>query len=1067
MKKLYAFFISCAAFPAWLHAQPQNSYFTAYPTLTPDGKTVIFSYEGDLWKSDLNSPSAVRLTAMQGQETNARVSPDGQWLAFSSSQYGNSDVYVMPLAGGEIKQLTYHESFDEVDSWSWDSKTIYFTSGRYNQFGSYRVSRNGGTPVRLFEHYFNTTHGIAEHPQTGELFFNNTWESYLFAERKHYKGDYNPDIQSYNPKTKAYKQYTNWNGKDFGTAIDRKGNIYFVSDEANGEYNLYTFNNGKKTALTSFKTSIKRPYVSADGSKVVFEKDYQLYAYDVSTKQTQKLNFYLSRNNILPKDQEFDIAGKIEAADLSADGKKLALVSRGELFVSDADGKFIRQIERNSGERVMEVKWLPDNRSLIYNQTLGGYTNWYTVPADGSGKPKQLTNEKCSNRMLALNKNRTQGVYLSGRDEVRVIDMKTLASKTIAKDEIWGFQNSQPRFSPNSEYVVYTAHRNFEQDLFVYDMQSGKTLNLTNTGVTEDDPFWSPDGKSIFFASSRTRPEYPYGSGDAHIYRMPLQKFDDAYRLDKFRDLFKEEKKPEMPAVVPATDKKKITKKDTAKKPISEQPVPKAPAGIAINTEDLMKRLERISPNFGQQSSPYVIQKGDKTMVYYRSDQGEGRPGIYRTTLENFESPKTEKVAGADFYDFNIITGGEKYYLLGNNNTLYKLNLDQNKVDRVDISYRFDRNLQSEFKQMFDEAWAGLEENYYDGSFHNADWAKIHDQYAVYLPYVTNRADLRLMLKDMLGELNSSHMGFSSNGLEERTNLRYRTMETGIVFDNADPYKVSHILNLSNADRAGINVKPGDKLKAVNGVSVDESQDRNAYFTKPSLDEEMELTFERGGKDYTIKIHPEASAKFKTDLYDEWVAYNRRVVTDKSKSRIAYVHMKDMSTGSLETFLEDMVGDAYKKDALILDLRFNTGGNVHDAVLNFLSQRPYLQWQYRDGQRTPQPNFAPAAKPMVLLINEQTLSDGEMTATGFKSLGLGKIIGTETYRWIIFTSAKGLVDGSSYRIPAWGCFTLDGKDIEKEGVKPDIYIKTAFADRMTNHDPQLDRAIEEVMKQLK
>ena len=235
MKKLYTFFISCVAIPAWLHAQPQNSYFTAYPTLTPDGKTVIFSYEGDLWKSDLNSPSAVRLTAMQGQETNARISPDGQWLAFSSSQYGNNDVYVMPLAGGEIKQLTYHESFDEVDSWSWDSKTIYFTSGRYNQFGSYQVQRTGGTPVRLFEHYFNTTHGIAEHPQTGELFFNNTWESYLFAERKHYKGDYNPDIQSYNPKTNAYKQYTNWNGKDFGTTIDRKGNIYFVSDEGNGE----------------------------------------------------------------------------------------------------------------------------------------------------------------------------------------------------------------------------------------------------------------------------------------------------------------------------------------------------------------------------------------------------------------------------------------------------------------------------------------------------------------------------------------------------------------------------------------------------------------------------------------------------------------------------------------------------------------------------------------------------------------------------------------------------------------------------------------------------------------
>ena len=202
-------------------------------------------------------------------------------------------------------------------------------------------------------------------------------------------------------------------------------------------------------------------------------------------------------------------------------------------------------------------------------------------------------------------------------------------------------------------------------------------------------------------------------------------------------------------------------------------------------------------------------------------------------------------------------------------------------------------------------------------------------------------------------------------------------------------------------------------------------------------------------------------------MYDEWIDNNRKEVTQKSKNRIAYAHMKDMSTGALETFLEDMVDDAYKKDALILDLRYNTGGNVHDDVLKFLSQRPYLQWQYRGGERTPQPNFAPAAKPIILLVNEQTLSDGEMTAQGFKALGLGKIIGTETYRWIIFTSAKGLVDGSSYRIPAWGCYTLDGKDIEKEGVKPDIYIKTSFTDRVNNQDPQLDKAIEEIMKQLK
>lgn len=341
------------------------------------------------------------------------------------------------------------------------------------------------------------------------------------------------------------------------------------------------------------------------------------------------------------------------------------------------------------------------------------------------------------------------------------------------------------------------------------------------------------------------------------------------------------------------------------------------------------------------------------------------------------------------------------------------------------------------------------------------------EQYSNYLPYVNNRSDLRILLNDMLGELNSSHMGFNSSGTEEQAKLTYRTMETGIVFDEEDPLRVSHIVNASNADRKGINILKGDRLVKVNGEEVNNDQDRNYYFTKPSLDAEMTLTMERAGKTFDVRIHPQSSVSLRGNLYDEWIEGNQKRVDAKSKDRIAYVYMKNMGTSELESFLIDMVSESAAKDGLILDLRYNTGGNVHDAVLNFLAQKPYLQWKYRGGAITPQPNFGPAAKPIVLLINEQSLSDAEMTATGFKSLKLGKVIGTETYRWIIFTSAKGLVDGSSYRLPAWGCYTLDGKNIEKEGVAPDIFVKNTFKDRLEGKDPQLDRAIEEILKELK
>ena len=369
-----------------LIASAQNKvYFLSNPCLTPDGQTVIFSFEGDLWKADTKTGQASRLTAMQGYETSAKVSPDGKWIAFTGRQYGNADVYVMPVNGGDIKQITYHSSNDDVASWSWDSKSIYFNSNRGGQVAGYKVSVDGGTPVRVFGNYFfQYDHNLLEHPTSGEIFFNDTWESSNQAQRKRYKGPFNPDIQSYNPKTKQYKKYTTWEGKDFGATIDRNGNIYFISDEANGEYNLYMLDNGKKKELTKFPSSIKSPFVNANGGKIVFEKDYQLWLYDVKADKAEKLDIAIVRNYTLPKEKDFDVKGNIETFDVSPDGKKLAFVSRGELFVSDIDGKFIQQIRRGSTERAEEVKWLSDNKTLLFNQTLDGYTNLYTIRADSN-----------------------------------------------------------------------------------------------------------------------------------------------------------------------------------------------------------------------------------------------------------------------------------------------------------------------------------------------------------------------------------------------------------------------------------------------------------------------------------------------------------------------------------------------------------------------------------------------------------------------------------------------------------------------------------------------------------
>lgn len=1039
MKKIV--FTLLSAFAISQVSAQEKVYFTSTPSLSPDAKTVYFSYDGDIWSTDINGGNAARITALEGEEINPRVSPDGKWLAFSSNQYGNYDIYVMPINGGQIKQLTFHQAKDEVESWSWDSKSIYYTSNQNNGFGSFKIDLDGKTPEALFTNYFNTTNGLVETPQ-GEYIFTNSSESASQVTRKRYKGENNPDLLGYNPTTKSYKQYTDYNGKDFNPTVDKNGIIYFISDENNGEYNLYQLANGKKEALTKFETSIKKPFVSADGSKVVFEKDYQLFVYDVKTKTSKPLTINVNSNKSLEKEQNFEVENNIDYFDISPDGKKMAFVSRGIIFVSDNEGKFVNQIS-DGKERVLEVKWLKDNKNLIFNQTYKGYQNWFKISADGKGKVEQLTSDLRNNRDITFNNDLSQAVYLSGRDEVRLLDLKSLKSSTIVKDEIWAFQNSKPSFSPNDEYVLFSAKRNFELDIFIHNIKKNTTVNLTNTGVSEADPTWSPDGKYIYFSSDRKNPSYPLGMQESSIYRASLDWFDQAYKSEKFDNLFVEEKKVEK--------KEKKEEKNDFK-------------ALTINPEGFLERIELVTDRFGYQTNPFVFADDKKQFLFYNTNQENGKFQLYRKTTADFEEDKTDKIfnKGADF----ILKNEKNLYALIDN-SVYKFGINSTNPEKVSIKYNFNKNLASEFNQMYEEAWAGVEENFYDENFHGIDWKAKKEQYATFLPYVNNRNDLRILLNDMLGELNSSHLGFSSFGKEESRRLNYFTNETGIIFKKNQPFTVEKILRKSPAFLKNVDIQEGDILVSVNGQKIDQNQNRETYFTTPKKLEELTLEFDRKGKTISTKIHPISNNELKSLLYDEWIYENRQRVKKLSNDRIAYSYMKNMSTSELDVFLLDMVEQENRKDGVILDLRFNTGGNVHDKVLNFLSQRPYLKWKYREGQLTVQPNFAPSGKPIVLLINEYSLSDAEMTAAGFKALKLGKIIGQETYRWIIFTSGKGLVDGSFYRLPSWGTYTLDGQNLEKTGVKPDIYIKNTFLDRLENKDPQLERAIQEVMKELK
>ena len=1031
MKNLRLLFLLSAILIA-VNASAAEAWFVSSPSLSPDGMSVAFVYEGDIWIVPASGGTAKRITAMDGTENNPRFSPDGKWIAFNGNKDGNSNIYIVPVTGGQVRQLTWHSAADNLDSWSWDSKRLYFTSGRYNNFSAYVVPIEGGTPLRLFsEHYWENAHFVVNDNKTGTYYFSESGESYRSSNRKRYKGENNPDILAYNPVTGSFSQITTWEGKDLWPTIDKNGTLYYVSDEYNGEYNLYRREGEGSVRLTSFDSSIGRPQVSADGSRVVFTRDYQLWLYDTKTGSTEKVSFDIFSAEPLPNEKVFSTATNITSFDVSPDNRKIAFISRGELFVCDIKGMFIRKLNTDVMERALEVMWLNDNKTLLFTRTWNGWPNLFTIAADGSSSEKQLTRDEKSARMLVYDDTRAMAAYYSGTDEFRVVDLQKLTVRTVAKDEFW-FRGSPATFSPDLNWVAFTAFRNFEQDIMVCNLKSGEIINLTGTYLSEGSPFWSPDGKYIYFTADREKVSYPRGGGNNRLYRIPLQKYQQPLRSVAFDELF-------------------AKREATAKTPIK------------IDMDDILFRWELVHNIAASQSNPYVIMRDTLTTVLFSSTH-EGSRKLYKLTMTPFDRNRIDEIRGVT--GGSIAAAKREYYILSGGD-IYKLNLSGNSSEKININLTFTKDIRNEFVQMFHEGWTIMAENFYDEDMHGTDWKAIKARYEKYLPHVRTRSDLRLIMNDMLGELNSSHLGFSSSGSEESVSDNVTTIETGVIFSNSNPYLVDRVLKTSPADNINTDIRKGDRLVSVNGTVIDPAISREYWFTFSAMPQEVVLGFERDGKQFQTRLHPVRYSAVNTLLYDEWIAGNQKFVDKSSENSVAYVHIKNMSAGALSDFLIEMTSEAVDRKALIVDLRYNTGGNIHDDLINFLSQRPYLEWKFRDGQKSPQPNFAPAGKPMVILINEQSLSDAEMTTAGLKALNIGTIVGTETYRWIIFTSSKSLVDGSSCRLPAWGCYTLDGINLEFEGVKPDVYVKTGFPEKVKDKDPQLEKAIEILLGQIK
>ncbi|MCQ2110761.1 MAG: S41 family peptidase [Bacteroidaceae bacterium] len=1037
MRKLSAMLFAAAITTA---ASAETVRFASRPSLSPDGKTIYFEYDGDIFQVPSEGGLALRLISLGGFEGNPVVSPDGKMLAFSSDIMGNNDVYVVPTAGGEAVQLTFADARDYPVSWSADSKYIYMESQRSSSSRTtYRVPASGGTPQLMFPGYFNTIVNLKENPKTGEFYFNESGEAISFPTRKHYVGDHNPNIKSWNPRKKEYTELTDYEGKDSWPMVDRDGNLYYVTDQFGGESNIAAYvKGGAPRQLTSFDKSVQYPSISFDGSRIVFLKDYQMHLLDPKSGKVTVPEITVAASGAEVK-RSFTNQRPTNAA-VSPDGKKFALVIRGLLFVTDAKGKYVQQLETPANERVVEVLWGKDNTTIYYTRTHQGPVGLYKIGADGKTPETEVYCPDHDVREIVMSHGNDRIAFLDGNNSIMLYFTEQGLTQNIANAEFWSFYGTDIRFSSDDKLVAFVAKNRFEDDIYIYSMSDGTLTNMTNSASEENGMVFSPDGKYMYLLANFENTSFPRGSSD-YLYKLPLRKYDTPFKSDVYDKLFEEEKK----------DKDKEKNKE------------KKDSTVVIDYSEIFRRMERVD-RVGSQFSTYVFQNKDKSYLIYGGTGDDGSRVYKSLDLSDSEAkPKVIKDLRSGMF---FASKTELFALDGN--VIKKVDAAGGSASNIEFSKNIEKLITDEFEQMFYEVWSTLKQNYYDPELHGADWEGIREYYSSLLQYVHTRQQLRTLITDMLGELNSSHLGFSTNGAEEGSLTDVYTMATGIVFSEEDgkAYVVDRVLRESPADKIEIDLKKGDRLVAVDGVRVDPKKNREMYFSSPVKKDELSLTFERGGKEFTVKTHTTTAPAFKTLQYLEWEDQRKAMVKEKTGDRVAYIHMRAMGDDDLQNFLLNMYTDASNKDALILDLRYNNGGNVHNEVIEFLSQKEYFTWSHRDFDRSSHPNVTPACKPIVVLVNEHSLSDAEVTSNGIQTLGLAKLVGTETYRWIIFTSSVRLIDNSTCRMPAWGCYNEKGQDLENVGVKPDIYVRNTFKDRLENKDPQLDAAIKEVMGQL-
>jgi tricorn protease len=1010
------------------HGSAGEVWGARFPALSPDGSRISFSYYGDIWIADAGGGKAARLTVSNGYESRSYWSPDGKWIAFQTDRWGNEDICVMPADGSQPPiRLTYHSAHDGLQGWTPDSRYVVFASMRHTlRYALYRVSIEGGLPEPLTS--FSAWNALFL-PDGKTIYYCRGGSDWW---RRKYRGGAESEIWKKNLADGESIRITNSPGRDaypMYSAVDKK--LYFLSNRgeqlANNIWRMEP--DGTHTEQITFqKEDIHFPAISNNGGIIVYVLFGRLYTYNIKTGENAYVPVTVMEDF---KENPYDFvrySDNVSEFAVSPQEDEIAFVVHGEIFVMQLkEGSETGKVKRITFTPFIEkhVSWHPEKEMLIFSSTKDGDMDIYTIEPKSEKKfyddlvfeTREILDTPETEVKPQFSPDGQNIAFFKHQRTLFVMDKNGKNPKQLCEDNdvLW------IDWSPDSRWITFSRTvLAWREDIFIVPSDgSQEPLNISNHPNDDYKPMWSTDGRRIAYASRNE-------TGDLWLKYVFLLKEDEEKDDEYWED-----------AAFDSTH---------------------SAGEVKIDFDDIEERIHTVTKVSGYYNH-WTQSRDGKQFAVHSETQGENDIWTVDWRGKELKRITDKNVQPRQFF---ISRDRKSIRYLSEGGDMYHADIASAKSSPYRFSVELEIDREKEREQVFNEAWWALQDGFYDSDFHGIDWRAMYQKYREYALQMRTIQEFHSVISQMMGELNASHLS-----IWKREERQETTGELGIIPDtdySGAGVRIKEIIPETPASEERVGLKKGDIIVAIDGTRIDRGV--NFYALLRNKDDcDIMITVRADGKERTFKMKPRSPRQILNQVEKNWIRSNREFVHKTTNNRLGYLYIAGMGTGNLREFEKDLYKEM-DKDGLIIDIRYNGGGHIHDELLTVLRRtEPYAYSVNRDGEKEYSSHFR-FDKPTAVIINENCYSDAEIFPAAFKELGLGKLIGMPTFGAVIGTNNITLLDGSGFRVPGTGWYRMNGKNLENTPVEPDIYVANSPEMDGSSSDNQLKKTIEVLLEEV-